>query len=308
MPKPTVKHTERIHKALIDAGLSPIAMLKAESRYLPHVIHTDEKIGGVVNGWYENGSAMLVATDRRIIFLDKKPIYTTKEEVTYDVVAGVRLDIGGVSTVLTLHTRIRDFKLKYVNPASAKRFVRYIEKQQLEVAGGRRQQPVVSVDNREVLNTPVEAFPFLTYEAKSFLDTNSIAVLSTKDNKGKVSGAVVYYIVDQLDRVYILTKEGTNKAKNMTRNSQVALTIFDQINLRTLQIDGIASIEKDQKTIGYVFSEITKPRRDTKTESVAPVVNIDKGDFIVFRITIKGGDFSDFGANKLSKSTIKESN
>lgn len=296
MPKPTVKHTERIRKELIEAGLSPIAMKKAEARYLPHVIHLDEEIGGAVSGWHENGSAMLIATDRRVIFLDKKPIYTTKDEITYDVVAGVRLDVGGISTVLTLHTRIREYKLKFVNPGCAKRFIRYIENQQLEVAGGRRERTKVSTQNNEVLNKPIEAFPFLTYEAKTFLDSNSIAVLSSKGRSDKVSGAVVYYIVDQMDRVYILTKEGTHKAKNMLANPQVALTIFDQANLRTLQIDGIASVETDQKVIGYVFNVITKPRRDTKKGGAAPVVNIEDGSFVVFRIVIKGGDYSDFGS------------
>lgn len=306
MPKPTEKHIARIKKELIEAGVSPFGMLKAEARYLPHVIHLDEKIGGVVGGWYDNGSAMLIATDRRVIFLDKKPIYTTKDEITYDVVSGVRLDVGGISTNITLHTRIKDYKMKYVNPGCAKKFVRYIEKKQLEVVNGQKPAPSIKLPSSEVMEMPEEKFPFLTYEAKSFLDSNSIAVLSTKDKKGNVSGAVVYYIVDQLDRVYLLTKEGTHKAKNMLANPQVALTIFDAPKLQTLQIDGIASVETDQKVVGYVFSQITKPRKDTKKDSVAPVVNIDDGGFVVFRVTIKGGDYSDFGASKPKKSAIQE--
>ncbi len=66
-------HTNRIKQELKDAGLTSYGLLNSESRYLPQLIHEDEHIGGVVYGKHKNGLAMLVATDRRVIFLDKKP-------------------------------------------------------------------------------------------------------------------------------------------------------------------------------------------------------------------------------------------
>ncbi len=294
MPKPTSKHVDRIRKELIEAGVSPIGMIKAEARYLPHVIHEDEEIGGVITGWYENGSAMLIATNRRIVFLDKKPIYTTKEEVTYDVVSGVRVDVGGISTVVTLHTRIKDFVLKYCNPSSARKFIQYVEKRQLEVSGNRSSQKIDNSKALDQLDKKEASFPFLTYDARWFLENNSLAVLSTKDKSGKVAGAVVYYIVDQLDRVYFLTKNSTQKAKNILSNPQVAMTIVNEAQQQTLQIDGQASVVSDQQITRYVFSQITRPRDLGGEQKNVPVVKIDEGSFVVFKVDIISGKYSNF--------------
>ena len=300
MTKPTEKHIQRIREELKKVGVSRYGLAKSESRYLPHIIHQTEKIGGVVYGWYENGMAMIIATDKRVIFLDKKPLFTTKDEITYDVVSGVRIDVGALYTSATLHTRVKDYSLKYVNPGCAKTFVKYIESQRLEVLGDMYGSSEFSIkkETKEVQTKPEESFPFLTYDAKLFLNSNTTAVLSTKSVAGKVEGAVIFYIVDQLDRVYILTKEGTSKAKNFLKNQQVALTIFNEENLQTLQIDGFAEVETDQKVKNYVFSEISEPRKINGKTVTPPVVNMNSGAFLVIRITIKGGMYSDFSAKK----------
>lgn len=56
--------------------------MKSEGRYLPEIIHDDEHIKGAWYGRYENGSAMLVATDHQVIFLDRMPLFTASDELT----------------------------------------------------------------------------------------------------------------------------------------------------------------------------------------------------------------------------------
>lgn len=296
MSEPTEKHIQRIREELKKVGVSSYGLVKAESRYLPHIIHQNEKIGGVVYGWYENGMAMIVATDKRVIFLDKKPLFTTKDELTYDVVSGVRIDVGALYTSATLHTRVRDYSLRYVNPGCARIFVKYIENQRLEVLGDMygSTEFTIKKETKDVQDKPTQSFPFLTYEAKLFLNSKSTAVLSTKTSTGKVQGAVIFYIVDQLNRVYILTKEGTNKAKNILKNQQVALTLFDEENLQTLQIEAIAEVETDQEVKNYVFKEISKPKKINGKMVTPPIVDMQDGAFLVLRITIKGGNYSDY--------------
>lgn len=134
---PASDHKERIQQELIDVGVTKAGLLLRESRHLHTVIHTDEHLGGVVYGFHEDGMAMLVATDRRVIFLDKKPFFEDQDEITYDVVSGVT--IGKMKRVATvkLHTRIKDYSIRTYNPKCAQRFVDYIEWRGLEHANRR---------------------------------------------------------------------------------------------------------------------------------------------------------------------------
>jgi hypothetical protein len=109
-----------------------MAMMSTESRYLPSLIHTDEILGGVVFGKHADGYAMLVATDRRIIFLDKKPLFVNEDEMTYDVIGGISISRAGIGTTVTLHTRLKDYTLRTFNQESAQKFVHYIELRCLE--------------------------------------------------------------------------------------------------------------------------------------------------------------------------------
>ncbi len=129
LPKEQVEkaHRRRVFKELRQAGMSRFALQRMESRYLPKLIHPAETIGGVVYGMSPEGYAMLVATDIRVMFLDRKPLFTKEDEVTFDVVSGVSFNFGGIGASVTLHTRIQDFTIRTFNKACAERFVEYIE-------------------------------------------------------------------------------------------------------------------------------------------------------------------------------------
>ena len=131
-------HEERIKQELKDAGVTRFGMLKFAVKDLPSIIHKKEHINGVVYGRYgeKTGSltlveGMLVATDHRIIFVDHKPGYTSTDEITYDVVSGVKKTTAVFSAV-TLHTRIGDYTIRFANSRCAAIFVRYVEKRRLE--------------------------------------------------------------------------------------------------------------------------------------------------------------------------------
>ncbi len=128
----TISHYDRVTQELRDLGVSKVALKRMESRYLPNIIHSDEHLGGVVYGHHEDGYAMLVATDRRIIFLDKKPLFVNEDEITYNVVSGISYGHAGFGTTVKLHTRIKDYTIRTYNKKCAESFVEYIESRCLE--------------------------------------------------------------------------------------------------------------------------------------------------------------------------------
>lgn len=279
----------RIKQELIAAGITSYGLGKAESRYLPKILHADEHIGGVVYGRYEAGGAMLVATNKRVIFIDKKPLFTTNEEVTYAVVSGFKITRNSLMTSVVLHTKVKDFSLRFVNPRCATIFKRFIESRSLE-----------GTALASSLGTPAKLIPqgnpFLSDEALAFLQSNDVAVLSTTDTSGQAHGAVVYYLVDEQHRLYVLTKSETTKARNILKNNQVAITIFNAQAAQTLQIQGQASIETDEVIKKHIFNNVMKPHKYTKGYQLPPVAWLQAGMFVIITIHIQSANFSDFGA------------
>lgn len=125
-------HRDRVLGELRKLGVSKLGLLRMESRYLPKIIHPDEVIKAVVYGRSSDGFAMLVATDRRIIFLDRKPMFVKEDEITYDVVSGVSHSQAGVGSTVVLNTRIKNYKIRTFNSKCATGFVDYIETHCLE--------------------------------------------------------------------------------------------------------------------------------------------------------------------------------
>lgn len=62
---------------------------RAEKKELHRVLVPGEVIHHCINGRYEGGFAMLCATDRRLLLIDKKPLYLSLEDVRYDMISEV---------------------------------------------------------------------------------------------------------------------------------------------------------------------------------------------------------------------------
>lgn len=128
----SLQHDERVKQELRAVGLARYELWSSEARYLPHIIHPDEHIGGVVFGYHEGSLTMMVATDRRIILLDKKPLFVNKDELRYEMIGGVRFTHAGIGTTVTLRSRIEDYLIVTFNKIAAERFVTFIEARSLE--------------------------------------------------------------------------------------------------------------------------------------------------------------------------------
>lgn len=130
-------HAKRVKEELKKAGALPYDMLLPETYYLPTVIHPDEHVMGSVFGRYHydgvTGRGALVATDKRVIFLDKKPLYVHYDELTFMVIGSVTYTRTALVGYVTLHTRLDNLssagsiQLRTFNHKNAYNFVQYIE-------------------------------------------------------------------------------------------------------------------------------------------------------------------------------------
>lgn len=119
-------HTSRVYEELRKAGSVAYDMWLPETHYLPHIIKDDEHIGGAVYGKYGKNRGVLIATNERIIFLNKKVLLLQQNEISYKAVSEVnRTSFGPIGTV-TLRTSAENYSLRTFNQNNAKNFVEYV--------------------------------------------------------------------------------------------------------------------------------------------------------------------------------------
>lgn len=286
-------HKKRILNELRAAGMTLYGTMKMETERLPAIVHDNEHIGGVVYGRTTGdkvGSAMLVATDKRIIFLDVKPLFVTFDEVSYDVVAGVRDTKAGPFAGVVLHTRVRDYGLRYVNKKCAATFVTFIEAH-IELHINETKKPV---SNEVWKSTKREKRINPDQNAYGLIAAHNEAVLSTIDREGNVHGTVIHYVYDN-EQFYFVTHERDDKMLQLALHGQVALTIHASRSLQMVQISCLADTETDKTVVGRVFKKISEPKEYIEGNHFPPVISMKKGNFVVVRLTplsIKYHDFS----------------
>lgn len=284
MTKPD-PHAQRIAEELKAAGASSYGAVKFASRYLPHIIHQDEHIMAAVYGRYDEGggllslsAGMLVATEKRVIFLDHKPGFTSMDEITYDVVSGVKKVSSALASTITLHTKVGDYVIRFANASGSDTFVHYIETRRVEVS----ETPAVVTQSKPLVGPgPVD---LVEKEAFEFLRKHEVAVLSTINRTGNLHGATVYYFVDSGNRICITTKSSTQKARDIFANQQVALTAYDADTIETVQLQGFAEIVTDAADKQAIFKELIKPRNYKGKMHLPPVTAIHEESYVALRI------------------------
>lgn len=288
-------HNQRVKKELSEAGITGYALIRAEGRALPAFIHEDEHIMAAVYGRTKDGAAMLVATDRRLIFFDKKPLITISDEISYEVVSGVGIgQENGLRSSITLYTRMGNYSVRMASSKSVTKFERYLEKTRLEGTpkpDSRRTTPIQTRQTRTTTGTKIK----ISKKASEFIANHEVGVLSTLDRTNQVHGAAVYYRYhEESQTLNILTKSETRKSHNILATHLVAFTIFDESTLQTAQIQGIAQIETDEATKQETFIAINRKRNYAGGEHHPPVSKLVDGNFIVFTVKITSLRFNDF--------------
>lgn len=125
----------QIYKTIRSLGADLYDRLLPETRALPLVIRPGETIEGLVYGRYEYESAagtdigrgVLVATNERVLMLDKKPLFVRCDELPYRIISGVTRSQVWLTGTVVLHTRTGDIHIRTFNPKCAQSFTRGIE-------------------------------------------------------------------------------------------------------------------------------------------------------------------------------------
>lgn len=105
---------------------------RSEVGELSQVLADDEILHKCVNGHYLGGFAMLVATDRRLILIDRKPMYLTIEAIWYDKIGQVDYNHRLLNATICISTPNKDLRFTTWNHAHLRDILLYSQEKMIE--------------------------------------------------------------------------------------------------------------------------------------------------------------------------------
>ncbi|MBI4100954.1 PH domain-containing protein [Candidatus Microgenomates bacterium] len=114
---------------------------RGEIQELPRILGADETIEKAVEGVYGGGFGLLVATNKRLLFIDKKPMECKVEEVPYSPMMNARYDSGLVFGKITIDSAGKKLEIQKVNKRVVRDFVEHVESKLGAGEAARQEQP-----------------------------------------------------------------------------------------------------------------------------------------------------------------------
>lgn len=101
---------------------------RSEARELPNVLVNDEEIYEVVNGMYEGGFALLVATNIRVLLIDRKPLnYLTVEDLRFDMINEIDYSHRLVGAHISISTGSKNLKFRSYNQPRLRKLITHVQ-------------------------------------------------------------------------------------------------------------------------------------------------------------------------------------
>lgn len=105
---------------------------RAEIKELKHILVEGEQIMHCLNGRYEGGFAVLCATDRRLLLIDKKLMYLTLEDVRYDMISEVDFNHSLLDATVHICTVNKKLRFTSLRSGELRKLTAYLQDRVME--------------------------------------------------------------------------------------------------------------------------------------------------------------------------------
>lgn len=132
-----------LREILESLGANKYDLWLPETYSIAKIVKEDEQLLGIVYGRVTQdqgmkqiyGRGVLIATDSRVILIDRKPLFVSYDEFSYEVVSGVNYRHVGVNGTIVLHTRLGNITVSTMNRKCAEIFTNAIEQKVFNSSG-----------------------------------------------------------------------------------------------------------------------------------------------------------------------------
>jgi len=117
---------EEINEQIRKSGAGGL-LTRKEINELPHILWEDETVEKIVSGYYNGGTGILVASNKRLIFIDKGLLYGLRvEDFPYDRVTSIQYKTGLALGDITIFASGNNAVIQNVPKGDVKPFSEYV--------------------------------------------------------------------------------------------------------------------------------------------------------------------------------------
>lgn len=127
-----------------------------------------------------------------------------------------------------------------------------------------------------------------------FLRSHPVAHLATLDQHGRPRISTVYYYVNSMMEIFIVTLEETDKYKNIQQDGNIAFVVTDEKMQQTVQMQGTASLVRDPGVRAAIIEQLAVVQARNKSGWPPPIIKLDKGGLRLVKIKPSWIRFLDF--------------
>lgn len=121
---PTLEEVKKQIKSLDEASRF---LGRKEIKELPSILWEDEHVEKMVQGIYEKGLGILVATNKRLIFVDKGLLYGLRvEDFPYEKITSIQYKTGLIFGEITIFASGNKADIEQIEKKQARNFAEYI--------------------------------------------------------------------------------------------------------------------------------------------------------------------------------------
>ena len=108
---------------------------RKEIKELPNILWEDEKLEKLIQGFYEKGTGILVATNKRLIFIDKSLLGKLRvEDFPYDKISSIQYQAGLIYGNITIFSSGNKAKIEQLDKKQTRNFADYVR---ARISGGK---------------------------------------------------------------------------------------------------------------------------------------------------------------------------
>lgn len=161
---------KEIEKQLQKIGFNPNAWGRTEVRELHNIILPDEEIYECVNGIYDGGFALLVATNLRVLLVDKKPLnYLTVEDLRFDMINELDYSHRLVGASISISAGNKNLRFTSINQPRLRMLIGHVQRRMAEVKQVESNHREDQVQHLEQINQQLQSYLVAQYEQQKNL-------------------------------------------------------------------------------------------------------------------------------------------
>jgi len=150
---------KEIHKQLKRIKFNHLGWGRSEAAELPSIILPDENIYECVNGMYEGGFALLVATDVRVLLIDKKPLnFLTVEDMRFDMITQIDYNHRLLGAHIDISSGNKDLRFRSYNQPKLRKLIGHVQHCMAESKKIQSDHQNTQVSHLEQINTQLQAY------------------------------------------------------------------------------------------------------------------------------------------------------